>query len=95
MRSYLGKEAFKRPALDGWRDQLLAGMYDAEMVAIDQVPMDVRVAAGEHPSSMKAETRALFDDPLFDQAVRQGTNTPRRVIYRIRALIEVLMRVAQ
>ena len=90
-----GEEAFKRPDLDRWRDQLLAGMYDAEMVAIDQVPLDVRSAASERSSLVKAETRTLFNDPLFDQAVRQGTNTPRRIIYRIEALIELLRRVAQ
>jgi hypothetical protein len=29
-----GPHAFKRPEGHGWRDQMLAGMYDAQMVAV-------------------------------------------------------------
>lgn len=83
-------EAFKRPTAEGWRDQLLAGMYDAEMIAVDYVSDDVVELAIRNSARIKNETRILFDDPAFDQAVRQGTNTPTRLKYRINKTINLL-----
>jgi hypothetical protein len=85
-----GNEAFKRPTADGWRDQLLAGMYDAEMVAAEHVPSNVREAAAKRSKWVKERTRKLFDDEQFEQAVRQGTNTPARISFRIQKIIELL-----
>lgn len=93
-QSIWGIQAFKRPVGNGWRDQLLAGMYDAEMVAVDSVDSSVRRKATAERHRVKSETRRLFDDQLFEQAVRQGTNTPSRVMYRIDKVKSLLRRVA-
>jgi hypothetical protein len=78
-----GEAAFKRPFGNAWRDQLLTGMYDAEMVAVDLLSEKEKNTAIARASDIVHKTRELFDDEAFDTAVRQGTNTPSRVVYRI------------
>jgi len=85
-----GEAAFKRPAGTTWRDQLLTGMYDAEMVAVDSITQDQRASAIARAPQILAQTRALFDDPDFETAVRIGTNTPSRVVYRIDSVMSLL-----
>jgi hypothetical protein len=36
----------------------------------------------------------LFQDHLFDSAVRQATNTPSRVVYRVSEMSQVLRALA-
>jgi hypothetical protein len=85
-----GDHAFNRPAGTGWRDQTLAGMFDAEMLAVSLLTKnDLGRLEGKGNAVLKA-TRQLFDDPYFDQAVRVGTNTPTRVRYRIETMTETL-----
>jgi hypothetical protein len=89
-----GDHAFNRPAGSGWRDQTLAGMYDAEMIAVSRLPQAQLKSLREKRSAVLKLTRRLFDDPRFDQAVRVGTNTPNRVRYRIETLTEALTAIA-
>ncbi|MFJ8807636.1 DUF262 domain-containing protein [Streptomyces sp. NPDC102490] len=85
-----GPHAFKRPEGNGWRDQMLAGMYDAQMVAVSSVD-DKRLASLMSRSSDVVEkTRSLFDDRAFNEAVRLSTNTPSRVVYRISRVLELV-----
>lgn len=85
-----GDHAFNRPEGQGWRDQTLAGMFDAEMVGVaQQSDAALQVLSGRRPR-VEAMTRELFRDAQFDTAVRQGTNTPRRVRYRIEKMTEAL-----
>jgi hypothetical protein len=89
-----GPNAFKRPDGDSWRDQALAGMYDAQMVAVDMLgDMDLSVAVERHCECVAA-MREMFNDRDFDSAVRTGTNTPNRVKYRIGQLYRVLEGIA-
>jgi len=78
-----GAHAFKRPAGSGWRDQMLAGMYDAQMVAINECSDSAVQHAVQHRRRVITLTRKAFDDPDFDAAVRQATNTPARMKSRI------------
>ncbi|MFF0578387.1 DUF262 domain-containing protein [Streptosporangium saharense] len=78
-----GDYAFKRPDGEGWRDQMLAGMYDAQMVAISMAD-DKRVSSLiADRERVLLETRELFEDSEFNAAVRVSTNTASRVAYRI------------
>lgn len=38
----------------------------------------------------RKETKALFKDSVFDDAVRRSTNAPIRVRYRIQKMIDTL-----
>ena len=71
--------AFKRTEHGQWRDQALAGMYDAEMVAAYITRPGVLIGGDSAEPRIVQETAALFDhDPVFTEAVRTGTNTPSR-----------------
>lgn len=87
-QSLWGSHAFQRPVSGGWRDQALAGMYDAQMVAVAALP-DKTLRALE-VAKVSTATRRLFDDDQFEVAVREGTNTPQRIRYRISRLMQRL-----
>lgn len=82
--------AFRRPEGQGWRDQTLAGMYDAQMVAASQVSEQVANRAAANQDETLGRTRALFDVAEFDKSVRTGTNTPARIRYRVNRMKELL-----
>jgi len=85
-----GPHAFKRPDGHFWRDQLLAGMFDAQMISVDRLS-DARIEALAPRSHEVLEgTRRLFSDEEFEQAVRTGTNTPARIRYRVEATFQLL-----
>lgn len=85
-----GDVAFKRPESNGWRDQFLAGMYDAQMLGVSELTEPVLHVAANASKSVILKTRALFSDPEFEQAVRTGTNTPKRIAYRTEKISEML-----
>lgn len=85
-----GKFAFRRPEKELWRDQMLAGMYDAQMIAAYRVSGEVAEKAERHHNEVLSRTRNLFLDPDFDKAVRTGTNTPQRIRYRVNKMKEML-----
>jgi len=84
-----GENAFKRPG----RDQVLAGLYDAQMVGL----LEAHSAHGAliaRRDDVQLTTDALFNEPEFDEAVRRATNTPARLATRIGMMREALIRVA-
>ncbi|ESX90599.1 hypothetical protein X756_00720 [Mesorhizobium sp. LSHC412B00] len=85
-----GDNAFRRPEGAGWRDQTLAGMYDAQMIAASQITGNTANNAIAHTGRVISETRKLFQEPEFDKAVRTGTNTPQRIRYRVGKMRELL-----
>jgi hypothetical protein len=89
-----GKNAFRRPDGDGWRDQSLAGLYDAEMLAASNLSNSQFSALAEISNMVQKKTRRLFDDPDFDLAVRQGTNTPSRLALRTEYMHSMLVDLA-
>lgn len=88
--SLWGDNAFKRPEGQGWRDQTLAGMYDAQMQAVDLVSDEQLANAVQHHHGVLQITRTLFEDDEFDKSVRTGTNTPARIRYRVESVAAVL-----
>lgn len=85
-----GDHAFKRPEGEGWRDQTLAGMYDAQMLAVSQItPVQFSHAATVRNQVVNA-TRVAFHDSSFDSAVRTGTNTPSRIKLRVETVRQIL-----
>lgn len=82
-----GANAFKRFEDGSWRNQALAGMYDAEMVAMFELSDDDVSKAVTKSTAVVEMTTKLFDDREFETAVRQGTNTPARVRYRVSTLV--------
>lgn len=85
-----GECAFKRPDGGGWRDQTLAGMFDAQMVAISLADAKRIESLKSKSSDVLERTRGLFSDPEFDNSVRVSTNTASRVYYRINKVWEMI-----
>lgn len=81
-----GESAFKRPG----RDQALAGLYDAQMIALAELtPVQRASLVGKREAAQKSVS-SLFDTREFDESVRQATNTPSRLRYRTETLLRSL-----
>lgn len=78
-----GAHTFQRWDGDRWRQQTLAGLFDAQMISASELtPQQVARAANKHGEIIEA-TKALFNDQIFEESVRIGTNTPARLRYRV------------
>jgi hypothetical protein len=89
-----GDVAFQRWDGQRWRQQALAGLYDAEMIASSLLSeAQIEVAAGK-TEELVAATKALFEEPAFEEAVRLGTNTPSRIRLRIEKVRDMLLSMA-
>jgi hypothetical protein len=84
------EHAFKRHTGTGWRSQFLAGMYDAEMLAVSELKEPQLAKAISKSAAAVKHTEALFEDPVFEKSVRQGTNTPSFVRNRVTAVFDML-----
>ncbi|HEX8363728.1 MAG TPA: DUF262 domain-containing protein [Allosphingosinicella sp.] len=89
-----GENAFQRPEGNTWRDQLLAGLYDAQMIAAGTLSDEDYVRIRNKRTDVVRATRQLFKDDEFDKAVRTGTNTPARIRYRVETMLGTLLAVA-
>ncbi|MER6569752.1 DUF262 domain-containing protein [Streptomyces sp. NPDC001093] len=93
-RRIWGKNAYRRPSAPGvWRDQTLAGMYDAQMVGVSMLSDEQRISAVRRSVEIAELTQHEFlSDPQFEKSVRVATNTPSSVAYRIGKVHEILLR---
>lgn len=89
-RQLWADHAFKRPDGPGWRDQMLAGMYDAQMLSVSLISEKAYAKAASSKPAVLQRTRDLFKDEEFEEAVRVGTNTPARIKYRVNKMKEML-----
>lgn len=85
-----GVNAFRRPSGAGWRDQFLNGVYDAQMLAADDLSDEQIEDLAAKQGQVLAAMSQLFSDPKFDRATREATNTPGRIKYRVRQVIDAL-----
>lgn len=89
-----GDVAFQRWDGQRWRQQALAGMYDAEMIAgsllSDKQINSVTAKSGD----IIKGTKLLFSNSDFEEAVRLGTNTPSRIKLRIEKVRDMLLSIA-
>ncbi len=86
-----GDNVFQRWDGQRWRQQALAGLYDAEMIAA-AILTDVEVnALVGRQAEISDATKSLFGQPEFEEAVRLGTNTPARIRYRIEQTYSMLL----
>jgi len=81
-----GAGAFKRPG----RDQALAGLFDAQMIAVSEISRVRRAALIAQRETVQHATSDLFGSRDFDEAVRQGTNTPSRLRLRSQRMLQTL-----
>lgn len=84
--SIWGESTFQRPQ----REQALAGVYDAQMLAIASFDDDDRQKLIESRNEIVAEWIELFNNEDFYKAVTNGTNAKGRLIYRVSTLEDLL-----
>ena len=85
-----GTSCFQRHGASGWRSQFLAGMYDAEMLGVAQLSKAEKAKAILRKAIAVRQTARLFEDREFEKSVRQGTNTPSFLRYRVTKIVEML-----
>jgi hypothetical protein len=86
-----GEASFKRYSGGMWRNQLLSGMYDAEMIAVSLLTDEERARALANSGAVLEATKGLLaDDEQFEASVRQFTSNPERVEYRVSAMCGLL-----
>lgn len=81
-----GNEAFKRPG----RNQALAGMFDAQMIAMHEIGHIDKSRIQRNSRQIHLATERLFESKDFEEAVRQGTNTPSRLRLRTEKMFSAL-----
>jgi hypothetical protein len=90
-----GQNAFRRhDEKKGYRDQFMFAVYDAEMIAALELSDTKFKAVKARKSQVTQATLKLFKDPEFADSVRVSTNSPSKVLYRIRKVKEMLARIA-
>lgn len=88
-----GKHAFHKPTVGAWRDQLISPLYDAQMVAVSLLSVEVldelRAVSGE----VLTITRDTFDnDEDFVKSVSQSTNNAASIRRRVLTVSAILDR---
>jgi hypothetical protein len=86
-----GEHTFQRWDGDRWRQQTLAGLFDAQMIAVSELTADQLARAANKRREIEEATKALFNDPAFEEAVRIGTNTPARLRHRVNATLSMIL----
>lgn len=86
-----GDDAFKRSSNGIWRNQTMASVYDAEMIAVNMLTDNEKSAAVDNKESIIENTMSLMEDPKFDKSIRTSTNTPGRVKHRIMSVHQMLL----
>jgi hypothetical protein len=91
-----GHRAFKRPVDGGWREQMIAGMYDAQMISTTLLSdRKLETLVNNRVSVIRATVKLLDTDAQFEESVRRATNTPSRIRYRVITLKDLLDRLAR
>lgn len=86
-----GDAAFQRWDGSRWRQQALAGLFDAEMIASSLLTEKQFSAIEPRRDELIEATKNLFRSNDFEEAVRLGTNTPSRIKLRIEKTLDMLL----
>ncbi|WP_299178933.1 DUF262 domain-containing protein [uncultured Neptuniibacter sp.] len=86
-----GDFSFQKPLNNGWREQLIAPLFDAQMVAVSLIdPARIQELDGAQDAILSA-TRDLYEnDPEFHKAVTQATGDTLAIRNRVSKLKDML-----
>ncbi|OFQ54621.1 DUF262 domain-containing protein [Corynebacterium aurimucosum] len=86
-----GRKRFKRWVPEsGWRDQVIGGLFDAEMVSLYNLKQRERQVLEQNSEEFLAHFRNIFVDTEFVNSFTSSTNTPSKVVHRIDAVSSVI-----
>ncbi|HWE45556.1 MAG TPA: DUF262 domain-containing protein [Caulobacteraceae bacterium] len=89
-----GDDSFRRwvPEKRSWRNQVLAALYDAQMLGLQEFKL--KDLSANKPRIMTAFKR-LFSDQVFLRSVNAATNTPSFLKHRVAATRDVVRRIVK
>lgn len=86
-----GRHAFHKPTPDGWREQLISPLYDAQMVAVSMKNDAELSCLADRSDLVNKLTRDVFEnDSDFVKSVTQATNNAASIRRRVLTVSEVL-----
>lgn len=86
-----GEDAFKRPENGIYRNQILQGIYDAQMVPFALLKQKQKKLIPKKAKYIKRKFEDLYqDDEFFQESMRQFTSNKDRVYYRIHEMKNLL-----
>lgn len=85
-----GDAAFQRWDGERWRQQTLAGLFDAQTISVSMLTEAEYLHAVQQSEEIIQKTKNLFSNSEFEEAVRIGTNTPARLRLRVNSIYEIL-----
>lgn len=88
-----GRYAFHKPTAEGWREQFISPLYDAQMVAVSMIDDSSLARLFVKSDAVVQNTRELFaQDTEFVKSVSQATNNAASIRYRVTMVREMLYR---
>lgn len=89
-----GHHAFKRPELGTYRNQMLQGIFDIQMVPFSLLSKNqIHIAKNKHREINRTFLKMYEVDLDFQSATRQFTSNPERVKMRISMMLDMLKRI--
>jgi hypothetical protein len=86
-----GEKAFQKPVGDGWREQLISPLYDAQMVAISTLSAaKINSLKGKRQTVIRATRRLFENDEEFVKSITQSTNNASSIQKRVNGIISML-----
>lgn len=86
-----GNLSFQKPLNDGWREQLITPLFDAQMVAVSLLEPDrIRELQGARNTVLEATRNLYENDPEFHKAVTQATGNSLAIKNRVIKLKNML-----
>ncbi|KOY00579.1 DUF262 domain-containing protein [Pseudomonas nunensis] len=86
-----GNHAFQKPTHEGWRDQLLSPLYDAQMIAVSMMDEPSLEHLQQRRDIIIDMTREIFEsNATFVKAISNATHTPQAIRTRITLMQDLL-----
>lgn len=95
VKAAFGNKAFRRWQTDKevWRKQMLAALYDAEIIACYQFSKnheDAKQKLAPKSAEIIARLQQSFHNDAFRDSILAATNTPKNFRYRIQTVLNIL-----
>lgn len=89
-----GQHAFEKPQNGGWRDQLIAPLYDAQMVAVSLLDNDrIEYLAQNSPAVLLETVKLYAEDADFVKSVSQATGDTVAIRTRVSKMYDMLVNI--
>lgn len=87
-----GEKSFQKPSINGWREQLISPLYDAQMVAASMLSDSDYDSIKNKQAEIIRNTEIIFaTDQEFVKSISQSTNNPASIKKRVNSMQNMLM----